>query len=220
MQTALSFLQAKGYLDGMTFKSASGLVEHIRACIQKLLLENPSGQLDDAFLEIFDLIQVWGGWGGVRCIYTKPKDKPIRQNPENWIGSYKQGALAANNSRTKALEAFLTIPQIGGSTATRHLLFWGGHPPMSAALQALVFRQDEKVDYEEFVSKLVKLAKTWDVDFLYAERALYGLTEFYGDLKTLDIYDFNGNDKDFGVVKALLRDRTKKTGVQETRFSA
>ena len=126
----------------------------------------------------------------VRCIYTKPKDKPIRQNPENWIGSYKQGALAANNSRTKALEAFLTIPQIGGSTATRHLLFWGGHPPMSAALQALVFRQDEKVDYEEFVSKLVKLAKTWDVDFLYAERALYGLTEFYGDLKTLDIYDF------------------------------
>ena len=64
MQTALSFLQAKGYLDGMTFKSASGLVEHIRACIQKLLLENPSGQLDDAFLEIFDLIQVWGGWGG------------------------------------------------------------------------------------------------------------------------------------------------------------
>jgi len=213
MQTALSALQAKGYLDGMTFKSADGLVDHIRARIQKLLSDNPSSRSDEAFLKIFDLIQVWGGWGGVRGIYTKPKDNPIREKPEDWIGHYKQAALAANNSRTKALEAFQTIPQMGDSSATRHLYFWGGHPPMSATLKALVFRQDEEANYEEFVSKLVNLGKIWNVDTLYAERALYGLTEFYGNLKTLDIHDFNSDEKDFYVVKALLRDKTKTTEV-------
>ncbi len=211
MQTALSALQAKGYLDGMTFKSADGLVEHIRARIQKLLSDNPSSQSDEAFLEIFDLIQVWGGWGGVRGFYTKPKDNPIRESTDDWLGPYKQAALAAKNTRTKALEAFQSIPQMGGSSATRHLYFWGGHPPMSEALQALVFRQDEKADYEGFVSKLVNLTKIWNVDILYAERALYGLTEFYGNLTTLDIHDFNSNDKDFGVVKELLQDKLKKT---------
>lgn len=213
MQTALSALQAKGYLDGMTFKSADGLVEHIRARIQNLLSDNTSSRSDEAFLKIFDLIQVWGGWGGVRGIYTKPKNNPIRENPEDWIGRYKQAAIAANNSRTKALEAFQTIPQMGDSSATRHLYFWGGHPPMSATLKALVFRQDEEANYEEFVSKLVTLGKIWNVDTLYAERALYGLTEFYGNLKTLDIHDFNSDEKDFYVVKALLRDKTNTTEV-------
>lgn len=87
---------------------------------------------------------------------------------------------------------------------------------MSEALQALVFRQDEKADYEGFVSKLVNLTKIWNVDILYAERALYGLTEFYGNLTTLDIHDFNSNDKDFGVVKELLQDKLKKTEDKES----
>ena len=84
---------------------------------------------------------------------------------------------------------------------------------MSATLKALVFRQDEEANYEEFVSKLVNLGKIWNVDTLYAERALYGLTEFYGNLKTLDIHDFNSDEKDFYVIKALLRDKTNTTEV-------
>lgn len=207
MQTALKKLQKEGYFIGREFKSVDELIEHTRYCIQQLLLAKPLQRTNDRFIQIFDLIQVWGGWGGVKGFYTKPKDYPIRKNTDKWIGVYKKAAVAAKDNPEHALELFKTMPQIGESSASRHLLFWGNHPPSSDLLKKILFRHPDKGGYKEFLYQLDTLAKCWNVDILLVERALFGFTEFYeDDLKRLDVDKFRSCEKDFVIIEKLLND--------------
>jgi hypothetical protein len=75
-----------------------------------------------SLLEIFDLIQIWGGKTGGQNPYTNGK-VPSRINLE-WIENYKKYAEQAFAGEIKVYHSIIKIPQLRYSFGSKHVFFW------------------------------------------------------------------------------------------------
>jgi len=84
---------------------------------------------NNEFMEIFDLIQIWGGIPGGGGPYQTRNGVTWRSNNEiNWINLYKNAAYKASCGDISAYNDFRKIKHLGGlAFASKHAYFFSKH---------------------------------------------------------------------------------------------
>jgi hypothetical protein len=169
-------------------------------------------------LEIFDLIQAWGGKSG-RGPYVKPKNSPSRFN-DKFSDLYRVALdeLPQRNYQ-KILKKFLEIPQLGESFATKHMFFWSTYgegsdslPIFDTRIKVLLSSENvNKFTYEDYVSALIKKGEELKIPSVEVERALFSFSQnFFPNEKLIlkiDILD----KTDYETAKYLAASEKSKS---------
>jgi hypothetical protein len=89
--------------------------------------ERPNANVE--ILQIFDLIQIWGGIPGGGGPYQSKNGAPWRaSNNLNWINEYKKAAYKASTGDITAYDDFKNIKHLGGlAFASKHAYFFSKH---------------------------------------------------------------------------------------------
>jgi hypothetical protein len=113
------FLKNKEDVDFLRKKTYNDFENLILAKIDLFDFKNSDNL---SLLEIFDLIQIWGGKTGGQNPYTNGK-VPSRINLE-WIENYKKYAEQATAGVIEVYHSIINIPQLSYSFGSKHVSFW------------------------------------------------------------------------------------------------
>ena len=202
-------------------KSNAALIEIIVEKIKNFDLAKSS---NNELLEIFDLIQAWGGTTG-RAPYVKPKIDPYRfRNIEEYANTYHEAIKVIINLQSKPLddesinEAEKSICRLGGVAtpfATKHLLFWSIGLNFEKKLSIydsrmkLLIRGANKlssaVNYKGFLKALEHQGRQSNIGSEIIERALFAFSKNYFPNEELEIVKNYSLNKDIEVAESLSK---------------
>ena len=201
-------------------KSNAALIEIIIEKIKNFDLAKSS---NNELLEIFDLIQAWGGPG--RAPYVRPKGDEWRfRNIEEYANTYREAIKAIINLKSKPLddasikkveELIRRLDGVGISFATKHLFFWSTGLNFEKKLSIydsrmeLLIRGANKLssapNYTEFKKALEHQGRQSNIGSEIIERALFAFSKNYFPNKNLEIVKDYSLSKDIEVAESLSK---------------
>ena len=202
-------------------KSNAALIEIIIEKIKNFDLAKSS---NNELLEIFDLIQAWGGSTG-RVPYVKPKIDPYRfRNIEEYANTYREAIKVIINLKSKPLddasikkaeELIRRLKGVGISFATKHLFFWSTglnleiKLPIYDSRMQLLIRGANKLssapNYTEFKKALEHQGRQSNIGSEIIERALFAFSQNYFLNENLEIVKDYSLSKDIEVAESLSK---------------
>ena len=202
-------------------KSNADLIEIIVEKIKNFDLVKSS---NNELLEIFDLIQAWGGSTG-RAPYVRPKGDEWRfRNIEEYANTYREAIKVIINLKSKPLddasikkvvELICRLDGVAGPFATKHLLFWSTglnleiKLPIYDSKMKLLIRGANKLssapNYTEFKKALEHQGRQSNIGSEIIERALFAFSKNYFPNENLEIVKDYSLSKDIEVAENLSK---------------
>ena len=195
----LALMKRRGFLKDYNPQSNYEIVTDIEDSI----LRYRSGNLE-ILLDIFDLIQCWGGRMG-KSPYVKKDSttgKIPRYYPDYWT-LYYETAVQERISIDEALNHLCKIPMVGVSFATKHLMFWHRAPIFDTRMQLLMFGEIAPRRFNDFRDGIRELAAHWKVEDILVERGLFAFSENFFSNDSLTLKGLVKDQTDLSVAKSL-----------------
>lgn len=202
----LALMKRRGFLKDYNPQSNYEIVTDIEDSI----LRYRSGNLE-ILLEIFDLIQCWGGRMG-KSPYVKKDSttgKIPRYYPDYWT-LYYETAVQERISIDEALDHLCKIPMVGVSFATKHLMFWHRAPIFDTRMQLLMFGERAPRRFNEFRDGIRELAAHWKVEDFLVERGLFAFSENYFPNEYLELKDETADQTDSLLAQLVAEQSLKR----------
>lgn len=163
---------------------------------------------DNEILQIFDLIQIWGGLTGGSNPYQIKNNKSVRLNYEKWIKDYRNLINLSIEKNIKAYEFVLkkNIPCLNMSFGSKHISFWSRKKVDDNKCLIVIDNKisgvsgvkiASKADYNLIIKNVHKIASEINMKPYQIEKALFTFHKFYFDNNNSKFKDVNNNSRDY-----------------------
>jgi hypothetical protein len=186
------------------FETCDTLIQKIQHNMIKFKLEKNA----ETAVEIFDLIQLWGGGMGVKKFYYSG----TRFDLDTWLPQYldfiyliSEQGIERTVSISEALTKLLSIHGLGMSFATKHLRFWSELPIFDDRISLLLYsKKAKKVEhYLKFLSDVSDLSNHTGLKITTIETSLFAFSQHYFANNKLEIISGSNKDKDFEIAQII-----------------